>query len=80
MINILFLQTTSFNGPIGDDNGLVHSVHTEGLLSRLSYLKYWVGGDDVHDVHGDGGGHRVHRDSNGRSKETYRLRLDNSNS
>ena len=78
MINILFyLWTTTFNGP---NNGVVHTL---GVGWQLSYLKYH---------HGDrGGGHngrkarkgqraqRVHKDSNGRSKETYKVFLDNGN-
>jgi len=83
MINILFLWTTSFidpssldprgTDPSGHANGVVHNR----ILDDVRRLSYWKcrhshGRDDVH-----GDGHRASKDSNGRSKETYRVRLDN---
>ncbi len=79
MINILFLWTTPFNDPSNldprgidpntPDNGVVHNRILVAEW-RLSYWKY------RHDHNGHDG-HRASKDSNGRSKETYRVRLDN---
>ena len=73
---------TTFNGLENVlDNGVVHT-RIQVLLSQLSYLKCQNGHDGGH---GDGGiypihrAHKVHMDSivGRRSKETYRVRLDN---
>ena len=70
MINILFLWTTPFNDPSSPDNGVVHNR----ILVAEWRLSYWK---CRHDHNGrDGDGHRASKDSNGRSKETYRVRLD----
>jgi hypothetical protein len=80
MINILFLWTTPFTDPSsldprgtdpsGHDNGVVHNR----ILDDVRRLSYWK---CRHDHNGRDGGHRASKDSNGRSKETYRVRLDN---
>ena len=84
MINILFLWTTSFidpssldprgTDPSGPDNGVVHNRILDDVR-RLSYWKCRHDHNGRDDAHGDG--HMASKDSNGRSKETYRVRLDN---
>jgi len=69
---------TTFNGLENvHDNGVVHT-RIQVVLSQLSYLKCQNG----HDGHGDAGIYPIHKvrmDSivGRRSKETYRVRLDN---
>lgn len=60
--------------PSGPDNGVVHNRILDHVR-RLSYWKYRHDHNGRDGAHGDG--RMASKDSNGRSKETYRVRLDN---
>lgn len=66
--------------PKGIHGSRSHS-HISVAFRRLSYCKFrhsrGRGRDGDRDGHGDDHGHRASKDSNGRSKETYRVHLDN---